>query len=147
MRPTETIRAELSAAIGARDPGALEDAVYAAFEAGLPTELVDVLASALLLPWHFRHEDIATALHRIKDPRAVTSLGRAALATHPYLAYDDQCGLARKCIAALVAVGNAEAKSQLEQLATSDNDTCASLARKRLDAWEREPRRKSTAHR
>lgn len=134
MRDPETILADLAAAIRARDPTALEDAVYAAFEADLPAELGPALAEALLLPWHFRHEEIALALYRLNDPSTVPALAEAALAKPVYLAQDEPGGLTHRCIAALARIGNDEAVAKLEELARSNNRACAKLAAQRLHA-------------
>ena len=87
MGVTERIRTELLRALEARDADALEDAITSAWRAGLPSELAEHMAAALLLPWHERHEDLASALQRIRDPRTVDALFEAASARHAYLEY------------------------------------------------------------
>jgi hypothetical protein len=94
------------------------------------------------MPWHTRHEDIARALQRLRDPRTVDALFSAALSRHDYLAYDEFFGLARKCTWALADIGTIEAKRRLEQLAGSENPMIAGYARKRLGRWEEEMDRK-----
>lgn len=131
MRDVHTLQSDFLAAMHACDPTALEDAVYAAFEANLPGELAPLLAEALLLPWHFRHEDIATALGRMKDPRAVDALASAALTRPTYLIHH-RGALAKKCVAALAAIGDSSARTHLEQLAGSIDADCADAARRRL---------------
>ncbi len=91
---------------------------------------------------HFRHEDIVNALQDIKDPRAVEELAEAALVSHEYLAYDEFFGLARKCTWALADIGTPEAKTKLVQLAASENPLIAGYAKKRLDRWDDERKRK-----
>ena len=138
--PTD-VRAELLRAIDARDANAFECAVAAAFGAGLPVDLANVLAAALLMPWHTRHEDLATALQRMKDPGAIDALFEAALSRHDYLDYDEFFGLARKCTWALADIGTPAARDRLRELGRAKNATIAGYAQK-LDSWEKELPRK-----
>ena len=108
--PTD-VRAELLRAIDARDADAFERAVGAAFGVGLPADLAGVLAAALIMPWHTRHENFATALQRMKDPSAVDALFEAALSRHDYLDYDEFFSLARKCTWALADIGTPAARN------------------------------------
>jgi len=138
----EQVRENLQRAMQRSDADAFEVALTAAHRAGLSPDLADLLAEALLMPWHMRHEDVALALQRLRDPRTVDALFRASLSKHDYLAYDEFSGLARKCTWALADIGTVEAKQRLEQLAGSENPTIAAYARKRLDRWEEERERK-----
>lgn len=142
MSEAGTIKAELLEAIDARDADALEHAVSAAFEVGLPSDLVDILADALLMPWHRRHQDLALALQTLRDPSSVAALFAAANAQYDYLGYDESFGLARKCTWALADVGTSEAKERLRDLSRSTNTVIAAYAKKRLDRWEHELPRK-----
>jgi hypothetical protein len=139
---SDEIKAALEEAIEAQDADAFEDAVSAAWRADLPRELSGVLGAALLMPWHTRHEDLASALQRLKDPRTIDVLFKAATSRHAYLEYDEFFGLARKCTWALADIGTPEAKEQLQQLARGQNQVIAAYAQKRLDHWERERHRK-----
>ena len=130
------------ASIEAKDADALELAVSAAFAAGLPHELTDLLTDALTMPWHTRHEDLASALQAIKSPASVDGLFMAATAQYQYLEYDEFFGLARKCTWALADIGTAEAQQRLAQLARSENLIIAGYAQKRLDRWNQELHRK-----
>lgn len=142
MRDTATIIADLEAAIVKRDSLALEDAVYAAFEADLPQELAGMLAEVLQMPWHFRHEDVASALRTMRDAHTVTALFQTIFAEHEYLNHDELFGLARKCIWALADIGTPEARERLTEVTKTANATVAAYARKRLDRWEQELPRK-----
>jgi hypothetical protein len=132
----------LRRAVTARDPGAFEDALAFAHQGGLSPDLAGILAEALLMPWHQRHEDVALALQRLREPVAVDALYEAALSEHAYLEYDEFFALARKCTWALADIGTAEAKRRLEDLASSKNTTISGYARRRLDMWEKEQGRK-----
>jgi hypothetical protein len=128
----------------ARDADAFESALRSAYQAGLSLDLSEVLAAALLMPWHYRHEDLARALQQLRDPRTVDALFHAAFSRHAYLDYDENFGLARKCTWALADIGTAEAKRRLEELAAGENESVAGYAQRRLDRWESEKARKGT---
>jgi hypothetical protein len=98
---SEHMRVRLEQAIEARDADAFEVALTAAYVEGLSGDLAGLLARALLMPWHMRHEDLARALQELKDPVAVDPLFEAAFSKHEYLEYDENFGLARKCTWAL----------------------------------------------
>ena len=144
MSVTDEIKSEMLKAIEARDAGALEEAITSAWRADLPAELAEDMAAALLMPWHERHEDLASALQRIRDPRTVDALFEAASARHAYLEYDEFFGLARKCTWALADIGTPEAKAHLLELARGANTTIAGYAQKRLDNWDEELHRKKS---
>jgi len=67
------------------DPDAVEDALIQAFQAGITAEYVPVLIELLGMAWHFKHEDIVSALQGLKDPRAVDPLIVPLLLTTPTL--------------------------------------------------------------
>ena len=138
---TET-RDNLLTAIQAEDAEAFELAVRSAFAAGLPCDLADLLTDALLMPWHRRHEDLVSALQKMKVPASAEALFAAATTQHAYLEYDDFFGLARKCTWALADIGTPLARLKLHQLATNSNQTIAAYAQKRLDRWDDEIQRK-----
>ena len=137
-----TVRDQLLKAIANQDAAAFESGLVSAYDAGLPNDLADLLADALLMEWHTRHEDVASALQKLRDPRSVGALFEAALSRHGYLGYDEFFGLARKCTWALADIGTPEARERLQELASGQNATIAAYARKRLDRWEQELHRK-----
>jgi hypothetical protein len=141
--PMASVREKLEQAIEARDAAAFELALNAAFRAGLTPDLAGLLARALSMSWHTRHEDVVGALQQLKDPVAVDALYWAALAKHDSLDYDEFFGLARKCTWALADIGTSEAKRRLEDLAAGNNEVIAGYAKRRLDAWEKEKGRKA----
>lgn len=137
-------RASLLSAIQAEDADAFELAVRSAFAAGLPRDLADLFSDALLMSWHTRHEDLARALQKMKNPASVEALFAAATTRHAYLEDDEFFGLARKCSWALADIGTPLARLKLERLATNENPTIAAYAQKRLDRWDDEILRKLT---
>lgn len=108
----------------------------------MPHTLADEFAEALVMPWHTRHEDLASGLQKMRVPETVDALFAAATAQHPYLDYDEFFGLARKCTWALADIGTPLARQRLAELAANPNPTIAEYAQKRLDRWEAEAHRK-----
>jgi hypothetical protein len=105
---------------------------------------VPALIELLAAPWHTRHEDVASTLQSIRDPRSVDALYRAALVKLPYLEYNDSEALARKCTWALADIGTPEARARLEALTTQADETVADFARRRLTRWDEELDRKGS---
>jgi hypothetical protein len=133
---------ELNAAVRSGDADTMETAVRHAYEVGLSREFIPSLLALLPQRSHTRHEDIVSALQKLKDPNAVDALYEAALVDHDYLSYDEFFGLARKCTWALADIGTREARHRLGMLAQHTNPLIAAYAQKRLDLWDDERDRK-----
>jgi len=144
MLTSERIEADLTKAIAAENADDFEESVRSVFSFGdtIGSEISALLANALPMTWHTRHEDIVNALQDAKDPNTVDALYAAALATHEYLEFDENFGLARKCTWALADIGTEAARARLEELARCSNPKIRSYARKRLDNWQEEIQRK-----
>lgn len=135
---------ELYAAIDAMDADQVERVLNECFRSGFTCEYVPALVQLLGTAWHFRHEDVVSALQRLKDPRAVDGLYQEALVSYEYLNYDEFFGFARKCTWALADIGTPEAKAKLQLLAQVNNIMVAGYAQRRLDHWEEEKPRKGS---
>jgi HEAT repeat protein len=98
----------------------------------LSHKCVRVLSDLLIVDWHQRHEDVASALQQLSDPLAVPALRQAAELDLPYLAYDQDRALSRKCMWALSDIRTHDAAIALESLALSSNDTVRDLAVRHL---------------
>ena len=61
MAPID-VQERLVQAMAARDPAAFDLALNSAHRAGLPRDLVTILAEGLAMVLHTRHEDVARAL-------------------------------------------------------------------------------------
>ncbi|TAK19468.1 MAG: hypothetical protein EPO40_33150 [Myxococcaceae bacterium] len=129
-------------ALQSRDPVEVECALLLANIGGISEHDVPTLCEILITPWHTRHEDVAGHLQRLRDPRSIDALSRAAVVKHAYLDYDDSHALARKCTWALADIGTREARSRLEALSCNSDAELAAYAQKRLNAWEEERPRK-----
>jgi len=65
----------LAAAYNEKNADDVEFSLYIGFAFDLFTEdFVDILCKLIEAEWHFRHEDIASILQRLKSPKAVNSL-------------------------------------------------------------------------
>jgi hypothetical protein len=130
----EFVRQELEGALEERSGPDVECAMILAHQFGLSASWAPLLCELLRTDWHFKHEDIASALQDIRDPSTVDVLYDAALKRHPYLDYDDAFALAVKCIWALHDIGTAAAKEKLVLLTQSDNEVIRRNASRRLSA-------------
>jgi hypothetical protein len=141
----EIIGSELRRAVLSQDAKAVDHALLLAVRLHLMTaDLAPLLAQLLLLPWHFKHEDIALALQRLRVPATADALAQAALMKHDYLAYNGSHAFARKCTWALADIGTPEARAHLESLSRVDDVELAAYAKKRLDNWDDELGRKGS---
>jgi hypothetical protein len=140
---TSSIGVELEHAISSRDEEALEDTLNACFAVEHAESLVPHLVRLLKADWHFRHEDVASLLQRIRSPAAVASLIEAATLKFPYLQYNNSLAFARKCVWALADTGTVEAREGLRKLAAAADADIAAYAAKRLAQWDAETHRKT----
>src|SRR3989339_581243 len=121
MRILTDILSDLKAATAAKEPDRVEICLREAFDLGLDPAMVPLLIELLNISWHFRHEDIVSALQQLKHPQSIDALYKAALTTYEYLDYDDSFSLARKCTWALADIGTVEAKEALISLSQTAN--------------------------
>lgn len=142
MSSEDDLMQALRSAIERRDPAGVEDALAEAFAGGLTPGMAPLLIDLLEMDWHFRHEDVARALQKLRPPEAVEALYGAALSDHAYRRYDEFFGLARRCTWALADIGTETAREALLRLAGADNSKIADYAQKRLDSWDSERHRK-----
>jgi hypothetical protein len=133
----------LQDAVASRDAREVEYALMlCGMFGGFSVDQIEILTVLLIAPWHIQHENIASALQRLRAPATADALARAALMKHEYLAYNDSHAFARKCTWALADIGTPEARAHLERLARAEDEEIASYAQKRLDDWEDELSRK-----
>ncbi len=105
-------------------------------------EYIDCLNIILTQSWHYSHETIAGYLQLMKSPTSVDALLKTAQMKFEYLEYDNSEALARKCTWALADIGTDLSKSALKKLSDFKEPQIASYARKRVDNWEAEIKRK-----
>jgi HEAT repeat protein len=133
---------KLKFSLEAKDPDDVDIAVTNLFEIENPREITPILCSLLQAEWHFDHEDIARLLQEIGDPMSINALKETAYKKFDYLDYDNSYPLARKCIWALAAIGTKEAKEALEEIIDVTDPIIAGFAKKRIENWENEIKRK-----
>lgn len=122
----------LEAGRAARDDERVETGLLLGFRFGIEARWHDVLVALAEAPWHERHEDVVSALDRLRDPRDVDVLFRVASARHAYLEWDDAHALGVKCAYALAKLGTAAARERLLQLAAGGAAAPVEEAARRL---------------
>ncbi len=106
--------------------------VGAAFGGPTPEHLAPliVLASA---DWHVTHEDVVTALGRLRSPEAVDVLYAATQWVPEYLEFDEDRMLARKAIRALGSIPGEAAERALQRVVGSADDILRRRAEEQLE--------------
>ena len=100
---------------------------------GFAADAVGVLTRLLEADWHVSHEDVVSALDKLKTPASVDAFYRATQWIPEYLDYDDSRALAVKAIWALGKNPSREAESALQKLAASDEAVIRDAALQQLD--------------
>ena len=120
-------------AAGRHDSVDVELALVVCFRFGLSAAHLEVLDALAFADWHQRHEDVATALGRLRSPGSVEALVHLATWVPDYLEYDDARALATKAVWALGSISSRGAREALESLAGADDPIVASGARAQLE--------------
>lgn len=89
---------------------------------------VDILCNLLLCDWHFKHEDIARRLQKLKSPKSIEALYQTSTTKFEYLNHDNSYSLARKCMFALGDINTDESVEKLKLLSQSDDEEIKSYA-------------------
>ncbi|MEV0079598.1 hypothetical protein AB0H58_24600 [Nocardia neocaledoniensis] len=123
----------LNDAIAERSADDVELALMVASEFGIGEEYTEALVALGGSDWHYKHEDVASALGDIRSPSSVPTLEHLAQWVPEYLEYDDARGLSSKSIRALGEIPGDEADAALHRLARSKDTEISGLARRILD--------------
>lgn len=115
-------------AVERRDPLDVELALVVCFRFGFAEGHLQPLLGLAFADWHQRHEDVATALGRLKSPASVAALTYLARWVPAYLEFDDARALAVKAIWALGGIGGDAAHEALTSLASSGSGIVAENA-------------------
>jgi len=110
----------LNEALASRMPDDVECALIIGFMFGFSSSSVDVLIDLACEDWHNGHEDIVSALDKLRDPRAIDTLRLLTQTIPEYLEFDESRALATKAIWAIGKIGGSEAISALESIAKCD---------------------------
>jgi hypothetical protein len=100
----------------------------------------DHLAPLLVLAateWHESHEDVVTALSRLKDPKSVDVLRNLVEWVPGYLDWDDSRALAVKAIHALGKIPGEPSERALASLLNSDSEIVRDRASRQLAGRQR----------
>lgn len=112
-------------AIDRRDPVDVELALVVCSKFGFTDEHLEPLLSLAFADWHKQHENVASALGKIRSPPSVPALVHLAQWVPDYLGFDDARALATKAIWALGGIYDQAAREALESLAGSENTIVA----------------------
>lgn len=96
-------------------------------------EYVDILCKLISETWHYQHENIASIFQKIRSPKSIECLYKAAITQFEYLDYDESYALAVKCIWALGDINTDDSRKKLELLSQSENEIIRDNAIKQLN--------------
>ncbi|WP_049732969.1 HEAT repeat domain-containing protein [Rhizobium ecuadorense] len=122
----------LAEAIESKIADDVECALIVGFSFGFTNESLDLLLQLLQEGWHFKHEDVVSALADLKAPEAVEALYEVTHWVPSYLEFDDARALAVKAIWALGAIADPRAQAFLMALSTDQNIIIQQNALKQL---------------
>lgn len=120
-------------AVDRRDPVDVELALVVCFRFEFSNDHVPRLLELAFADWHECHEDVASALGKIRSPMSVGALVHLAQWVPGYLEFDDARALATKAVWALGSISGGAAREALEVLARSDDSIVAENARAQLE--------------
>ena len=103
-------------AIESRSADDVEWALIVGYTFGFTYQHLEALLLLASEPWHFKHEDIVTAIGQLKTPKAVAALHAATKWVPNYLDFDESRALAVKAIWALGRITGPEADAALNEL-------------------------------
>lgn len=119
-------------AVERRDAVDVEMALIVCSTFGVTTGHFELLLELASADWHFKHEDVVTALGRYRRPDAVDVLYGATQWVPSYLEFDEARALATKAIWALGQTPGEESERALARLLDSDSDILRQAARRQL---------------
>jgi hypothetical protein len=115
-----------------RNSDDVQSALIVGHAFGFASEQVGLLTRLLEADWHVSHEDVVSALDKLRSPEGVNALYHATQWTPAYLSYDDSRALAGKAIWALGNLTGNEASAALQQLAASNDAFIKNSAKEQL---------------
>ena len=95
------------------------------FRFGFSDEHLQPLISLAFADWHQRHEEVASALGRLRSPASVDALVHLTGWVPPYLEFDESRALAVKAIWSLGGIGGEAVHRALTSMSAS---SCTILA-------------------
>jgi hypothetical protein len=111
-----------------QDPVDVELALVVCFRFGFSDAHLQPLLALAFADWHQRHEDVASALGKLRSPASVDALAHLAQWIPAYLELDDARALAVKATWALGGISDDAAHRALTSLASSSCSIVAEAA-------------------
>jgi hypothetical protein len=103
---------------------------------GFTTDHLDLLIKLASADWHQKHEDVVSALGRLRSPAAVDALYHTAWWISDYLDFDESRALAIKAVWALGGTPGPEAEQALRQLLDAESEIVREAASAQLKRRE-----------
>jgi hypothetical protein len=119
-------------AVDRQDSLDVEMALIVCFTFGFTMDHLDLLVQLASADWHRKHEDVVSALGRLRAPTAVDALYHAAWWIPDYLDFDESRVLAVKAIWALGCTPGIEAEEALKRLLIAEDEVVRGRARAQL---------------
>lgn len=116
----------------------VEMALIVGFVFGFDTRHLESLIRLESASWHVKHEDVVTALDRIRDNRAIPALVHATKWIPDYLKFDENRALAVKAIWALGWLKSQEATDALVQLVSCTDPVLSKNASEQLQRHQQD---------
>jgi hypothetical protein len=110
----------------------LEMALIVCATFGFTVDHLDLLVQLVSADWHHKHEDVVSALGRLRSPAAVDALYYAAWHVPDYLDFDEGRALAIKAIRGLGGTPGDEAERALAQLVSAGSEIVRDAAKDQL---------------
>lgn len=129
----------LEEAYSARNSEDIGCALVVGFSFGFGSEHISVLCGLVDEDWHDSHEDVVSALDKLRTTAAIEPLFRATQWIPSYLDFDEARALAVKAIWALGNLPGLEAEEKLRSIAQSDNVILRRNAEEQLERRRRAP--------
>jgi len=96
------------------------------------SECKDVLQRLFDADWHHSHEDVISALDKLRDPDLVETFYKATQVIPAYLNFDENRALAVKAIWSLGNIGTDAARNRLKEISLSQHPRLRSTALEQL---------------
>jgi len=124
----------LDTAIVEKDSVGVEYGLYLLHKYQVTEGVLEQLNRLVEADWHEWHEDAVDGLSKLNSPSSVGYLQAAALASHPYLEFDESFSLGRKAVWALSGIESIDAILALDRIRKAGKKIVSDEAENRLKA-------------
>jgi hypothetical protein len=122
----------LRGAIAELSPDDLQCVLIIGHAFGFSPDHLDALCQLVGVDWHHSHEDVVSALDKLRSPQTVEALFEATQWIPKSLEYDGTRALAVKAIWALGRIPGVQAEAKLALLARSSNPILRGVAEEQM---------------